>query len=82
MQFQADILGAPLVRPRSPETTALGAAFAAGLAAGVWKDRAELAEIWQADTIFEPRMEKSTRGALIEGWNAAVASARSFGRRG
>jgi glycerol kinase len=82
MQFQADILGTPLVRPRSPETTALGAAFAAGLAAGVWKNRAELVEIWQADTIFEPTMDKAARGALIEGWNAAVAAARSFGRRG
>jgi glycerol kinase len=81
MQFQADILGVPLVRPRSPETTALGAAFSAGLAAGVWKNRAELAEIWQADTIFEPRMSTPTRGALIEGWNAAIAAARSFGRR-
>ncbi len=59
MQFQADILGMPLVRPRSPETTALGAAFAAGLAAGVWKNRAELAEIWQADTIFEPAMDEA-----------------------
>jgi glycerol kinase len=81
MQFQADILGAPLVRPRSPETTALGAAFAAGLASGVWKSRAELSEIWQADTIFEPAMSASARGALIEGWNAAVAATRSFGRK-
>ncbi|MFI5369032.1 MAG: glycerol kinase, partial [Spirochaetia bacterium] len=72
----------PLVRPRSPETTALGAAFAAGLAAGVWKNRAELSEIWQADTIFQPAMDTPARGALIEGWNAAVAAARSFGRRG
>ena len=81
MQFQADILGMPLVRPRSPETTALGAAFAAGLAAGVWKDRREIAEIWKADAIFEPRMAEGERGALIEGWNAAVAAARSFGKR-
>ena len=54
MQFQADILGAPLVRPRSSETTALGAAFAAGLSAGVWKSREELSAIWQPDIIFEP----------------------------
>jgi glycerol kinase len=81
MQFQADVLGLPLVRPRSPETTALGAAFAAGLAAGVWKDRTEIAQIWKADAIFEPRMGPRERGALIEGWNAAVAAARSFGRR-
>jgi glycerol kinase len=81
MQFQADILGMPLVRPRSPETTALGAAFAAGLAAGVWKNRLEIAEIWKADAIFEPRMAEGERGALIEGWNAAVSAARSFGKR-
>jgi glycerol kinase len=81
MQFQADILGMPLVRPRSPETTALGAAFAAGLAAGVWKGRSALSEIWQADTIFEPAMGETTRRALVEGWNAAVAAARSFGKR-
>jgi len=81
MQFQADVLGMPLVRPRSPETTALGAAFAAGLAAGVWKDRGEIAEIWKADAIFEPRMSEGQRGALIEGWNAAVSAARSFGKR-
>ena len=81
MQFQADILGMPLVRPRSPETTALGAAFAAGLAAGVWKGRTELSDIWQADTIFEPAMGETARGAIIEGWNAAVAAARSFGKR-
>jgi glycerol kinase len=81
MQFQADILGMPLVRPRSPETTALGAAFAAGLSAGVWKDRAEIAEIWKADAIFEPRMGEAERGSLIEGWGAAVAAARSFGKR-
>ncbi len=81
MQFQADILGMPLVRPRSPETTALGAAFAAGLSAGVWKDKAEIGEIWKADAIFEPHMSEGERGALIEGWNAAVAAARAFGKR-
>jgi glycerol kinase len=81
MQFQADLLAMPLVRPRSPETTALGAAFAAGLAAGVWRNRDQLADIWQADTIFEPSMGETERGALIEGWNAAVAATRSFGRR-
>ncbi|HTZ50372.1 MAG TPA: FGGY-family carbohydrate kinase, partial [Spirochaetia bacterium] len=81
MQFQADILGAPLVRPRSSETTALGAASAAGLAAGVWRDRAELSRMWQADTIFEPRMDAASRSALMEGWKAAVAAARQFGKK-
>jgi glycerol kinase len=81
LQFQSDILGMPLVRPRCTETTALGAAFAAGLSAGVWKDRKELAEIWQSETIFEPAMEESQRAALMEGWKAAVAAARQFGRK-
>jgi glycerol kinase len=81
MQFQADILGVPLVRPRSSETTALGAAFAAGLSAGVWKDRMELSRIWQPETIFEPAMNADTRSALMEGWKAAVTAARLFGRK-
>jgi glycerol kinase len=81
MQFQADILGLPLVRPRSSETTALGAAFAAGLSAGVWKNRNELSEIWQPDTIFEPMMDAPTRASLMEGWKSAVAAARMFGKR-
>ncbi|MGA2976228.1 MAG: glycerol kinase GlpK [Spirochaetia bacterium] len=81
MQFQADMLGMPVVRPRSCETTALGAAFAAGLATGVWKSRAELAEIWRPDILFEPVMSERTRGALREGWKAAVSAARSFGKR-
>jgi glycerol kinase len=81
MQFQADLLGAPLVRPRNAETTALGAAFAAGLAAGVWKDTAGIAATWEAGEIFEPSMGEKERGALVEGWDAAVRAARSFGRR-
>lgn len=81
MQFQSDILGVPLVRPRTFETTALGAAFAAGLATGMWENRQRLSSIWQADAIFEPSMQDVTRGALVEGWSAAVRAARSFGRR-
>jgi len=81
MQFQSDILGMPLVRPRTFETTALGAAFAAGLAAGVWESRGRLSSIWQPDVIFEPAMTDVVRGSLVEGWNAAVRAARSFGRR-
>jgi glycerol kinase len=81
MQFQADILGMPLVRPRSSETTALGAAFAAGLSAGVWKDRKEIAQIWQPDTIFEPQMDAPTRSALMGGWKSAVSAARMFGQK-
>lgn len=81
MQFQSDILGVPLVRPRTFETTALGSAFAAGLAAGVWESRERLRDIWQADAIFEPSMPEMTRRALTEGWSAAVQAARAFGRK-
>jgi len=76
MQFQADILGKPVVRPAYIETTALGAAFLAGLAAGVWKDTAELEQFWKADRVFEPRMEAAQREELLSGWKRAVAKAR------
>ena len=83
MQFQADVLEHALGSgPRSSETTALGAAFADQyLSAGLWKDRKEIAEIWQPDTIFEPQMDASTRSVLMEGWKSAVAAARMFGKR-
>ena len=79
MQFQADVLGMPLVRPLSPETTALGAAFAAGLSAGFWKDRTELPGIWQEGARFSPAMRDDERKARLAVWKRAVSSARSFG---
>jgi glycerol kinase len=79
MQFQADILDLPLVRPLSPETTALGAAFAAGLAAGFWSGREELSRIWRQDARFEPSMRPAERSALLAGWRRAIGAARSFG---
>jgi glycerol kinase len=79
MQFQADILGMPLARPRSPETTALGAAFAAGLAAGVWSGREELARMYEEERRFEPSMDPAVRERMTAGWARAVAAARTFG---
>ncbi len=79
MQFQADILDATLVRPLSPETTALGAAFAAGLTAGFWKDREELSRIWQQEARFEPAMRPEERASRLESWKRAVSAARAFG---
>lgn len=79
MQFQADILNAQVVRPRCIETTALGAAYLAGLAVGYWKDREEIRRNWQRDTVFEPHMEKEKRFRLLEGWERAVACARLWG---
>jgi glycerol kinase len=75
MQFQADILGVPVERPRITETTALGAAYLAGLAAGVWKSREELADSWQLDARFEPSMADGTRAQLYGGWRKAVSRA-------
>ena len=72
MQFQADILGVPVVRPRVTETTALGAAYLAGLAVGFWKDEAEIANQWQVDRRFEPNMEAEERAKRMATWRRAV----------
>src|SRR5213079_2923482 len=61
MQFQADILGRPIVRPVDVETTALGAAYLAGLAVGFWKSVEEIESFWRADRRFDPRMDASVR---------------------
>jgi glycerol kinase len=76
MQFQADILGIPVVRPVVTETTALGAAYLAGLAVGFWKSRREIAAQWQEERRFEPRLKRSERERLYEGWQEAVARVR------
>ena len=74
-QFLADMLIAPVERPVSVETTALGAAFLAGLATGVWSDLAALEATWAADRRFEPKMDAALRGSLVAGWHKAVARA-------
>lgn len=77
MQFQAGILGARIVRPADIETTALGAAYLAGLAAGVWKSTGELESFWRAGQVFEPAMSQDERERLWEGWNTAVRKCRA-----
>jgi glycerol kinase len=77
MQFQADILGVPVVRPRLLETTAAGAAFLAGLGAGVWRDSGELEDVWREDRRFEAAMDPSERDRLYTGWRAAVERVRA-----
>jgi glycerol kinase len=72
MQFQSDILNVPVVRPTVAETTALGAAYAAGLAVGFWKNTDELRENWGIDKTWEPKMDEKTRAALHSGWLKAV----------
>jgi glycerol kinase len=76
MQFQADILGRRLVRPADIETTALGAAYLAGLATGFWSGCEELQSFWRADRVFEPLMPEAQRKDLFDGWRTAVARAR------
>jgi glycerol kinase len=77
MQFQADMLGVPVDRPRVVETTAMGAAFLAGLATGFWRDQDALAKARRIDRRFKPRMKAAERDALYQGWQAAVARVRS-----
>jgi glycerol kinase len=76
MQFQADVLGVPVIRPRVTETTALGAAFAAGLAVGFWADEDDLRERWALERRWEPQMEEDVRAREFAQWKKAVT--RSF----
>ena len=78
MQFQADLLGVPVIRPAVFETTALGAACLAGLATGVWKSSDDLASQWKIDRIFEPQLKKSQVDALKAGWNKALERSRGW----
>ena len=75
MQFQADLLGVPVERPRLIETTAFGAAFLAGLATGVWKDREEIRRNWKVGKRFEPRMSPVEREAHVARWRKALDAA-------
>jgi glycerol kinase len=72
MQFQADIIGVPVIRPVVAETTALGAAYAAGLAVGFWSDLDDLRKNWQEDSRWEPQMEEAERARQIRNWKKAV----------
>ena len=78
MQFQADLLGVPVVRPRISETTALGAAFLAGIAVGFWRDREELSAIWQAEKVFTPGSGRAQAQELRTRWSRAVSRCREW----
>jgi len=82
MQFQADIMRAPVVRPEILETTALGAAYLAGLATGFWKDQAEIDAQWHVDTRFGVEMDPDRATKLADGWNRAVRAAKEWSKRG
>jgi glycerol kinase len=78
MQFQADILGVPVIRPVVTEMAAMGAAYLAGLGVGFWKDKEEIAAQWKVDRVFEPQMDASRREELYAGWKRAVERARRW----
>jgi glycerol kinase len=77
-QFQSDMLGVPVLRPRVQETTALGAAYLAGLAVGFWQSCEEIASLWQVDRRFEPQMRETERDQLYRGWQDAVNATMGF----
>jgi glycerol kinase len=78
MQIQADVLGRPVLRPSVTETTALGAAYLAGLGVGLWKDMERVARNWRLDRRFEPDMSEERRQELYDGWRRAVERSRGW----
>ena len=75
MQTQADVIGAPVLRPTCVESTAMGAAYLAGLAVGFWRNQAEIRKIWAVDRTFEPQLDAKSRDACLHGWHRAVQRA-------
>jgi glycerol kinase len=78
MQFQADLLQAPVIRPKVIETTALGAAFLAGLAVGFWRDLGEIESIWQTERIFEPKLAAPDATRLRARWKQALERSKDW----
>jgi len=78
MQLQADLLNVPVVRPKVAETTALGAAYLAGLAVGFWKNQADIARQWQVDKRFTPSMKSAARTRIAKGWERALGRAKAW----
>jgi len=82
MQFQSDLLGVPVVRPKVTETTALGAAYLAGLAVGYWKDQKQIAMQWQVDRRFQHTMKPAQRTRLVAGWRKALERSKRWEEAG
>ena len=78
MKFQADLIGRCVRRPKCIETTALGAAYLAGLETGYWKDRDDIVDNWSQGRAFEPTMDEETRAGLLKGWKRAVRAALAW----
>jgi glycerol kinase len=81
MQFQADISGKAVCRPSESESTALGAAFLAGLSVGVWSSTDELKALWRKEATFFPQMSESDRAALLRGWERAIGRSLGWAER-
>ena len=73
LQFQSDILGVELRRPRYRETTSLGAVFAAGLGAGIWKNISDVSRSWREERTFKPAIDDKAREQALKGWHQAIA---------
>jgi glycerol kinase len=82
MQFQADLLGTPVVRPKSVETTAIGAAYLAGLAVGYWESRADITRNWAVDATFKPSRPQAEMTAMRAEWDRAVERAKGWEKSG
>lgn len=80
-QFQADILGIPVTRPKNTEAAVTGAAYLAGLSSGLWKDLAEVALLWKEERVFEPQMSEGRREQLYAGWREAVELTRGWAKK-
>ena len=80
MQAQADVSQAPVHRPNCVETTAMGAAYLAGLAVGYWKDKEDVKKNWTIDRIFQPQIAKETRQKMLSGWKKAVRYAHGWAK--
>lgn len=78
LQFQSDILGIPVIRPKNVETTATGAAFLAGLAVGIWKSKEEILEVWKEDKTFTPKMSETDREKVYSTWQKALDRAKNW----
>ena len=78
MQIQADLLGVPVVRPKVLETTALGAAYLAGLAVGFWQDAGDIQRNWQVDRVFEPTLSRDRAAEMMAGWSKAVERSKAW----
>ena len=80
MQTQANIINAPVNRPQCVETTAMGAAYLAGLAVGYWESKEDVIKNWAIDKTFEPKIDEEQRSTMIKGWNKAVKYAYGWAK--